>query len=349
MRRMWRLGEVNVKRVKEYTYLGVTLTEKGSDRVINDKLMRANQWYGRLASVARMRANKYEVLRELWKSVAVPSVLYGMNVMYWNETDMQKLERVQNKIGRVALGANGYAAVEAIRGEMGWSTFSERCMKGCMMFKIRIERMTDNRWVKKVCEQTGQKSKWLRTCKRAVLKCGLKVSARGENGRHDNWKITGPENEGQLWDGRTWKKVIGERVAEHGLRKWRSGKSMLKWYESKVKPMPERVYDGSFGSELLFKVRSQSLEVNGRIHRWNESGSRECRVCGIGAEENVYHLIVECAGYERERAVFIEDVSAIIGNDIFDEWNDSNMRKILGLEGDMNAVMEVLKDFLVNI
>ena len=23
--RMWRLGEVNVKRVKEYTYLGVTL------------------------------------------------------------------------------------------------------------------------------------------------------------------------------------------------------------------------------------------------------------------------------------------------------------------------------------
>ena len=39
-------------------------------------LMRANQWYGRVASVARMCANKYEVLRELWKSVAVPDVLY---------------------------------------------------------------------------------------------------------------------------------------------------------------------------------------------------------------------------------------------------------------------------------
>ena len=31
-------------------------------------------------------------------------------------------------------GANGFAAVEAIRGEMGWSIFSESFMKGCMGF-----------------------------------------------------------------------------------------------------------------------------------------------------------------------------------------------------------------------
>ena len=57
-------------------------------------------------------------------------------------------------------------------------------------------------------EQTGQKSKWFKTCKRVVLKCGLKVSASGVNGRQENWKITGPVNEGELWDGRTWKKVL---------------------------------------------------------------------------------------------------------------------------------------------
>ena len=58
--------------------------------------------------------------------------------------------------------------------------------------------------------------------------------------------------------------------------------------------MPERVYDGSFDSEILFKVRSQSFEVNSRTHRWNESGSRECRVCGIGAEECVS---LDCARF----------------------------------------------------
>ena len=41
-----------------------------------------------------------------------------------------------------------------------------------------------------------------------------------------------------------------------------TGKSTLQWYEHKVKPLAERVYDGGYGSELLFKARSQSLEVN---------------------------------------------------------------------------------------
>ena len=45
---------------------------------MQEKLSQANQWYGRLASVARWRANKYEVLRELWKTVAVPSLMYGI-------------------------------------------------------------------------------------------------------------------------------------------------------------------------------------------------------------------------------------------------------------------------------
>ena len=350
--RVWQLGDVCVKRAKEYKYLGVTLTENGCERVTKEKLAKANQWYGRLGSVARLRANKYEVLRELWKSVAVPSVLHGMNVMNWNETDMQKLEAVQNKVGRVALGANAYAAVEAIRGDMGWSTFSERCMKGCMMFKIRIERMEEDRWVKKVCKHVEVKSKWLKTCKRVVRKCGLNVHREVMVGREGSWIIRSLNDDGQLWSTRIWKKVIGENVAGYGLRKWKSGmqgKSTLQWYDSKEKPAAVRVYDGSFGSELLFKVRSQSLEVNARTYRWNEDGSKECKVCAMGIDESVYHVIVECAGYMRERQEFMTNVRSMEGSDIFNEWSESNMGMLLGVNGEMKASMEVLKDFLVRI
>ena len=66
-------------------------------------------------------------------------MLYEMNVMNWNETDMQKLEVVQNKVGRIALGADGYAAVEARRRNMGWSTFKKQCMKSCVLFKKRTD------------------------------------------------------------------------------------------------------------------------------------------------------------------------------------------------------------------
>ena len=152
---------------------------------------------------------------------------------------------------------------------MGWSSFSERCMKGSIMYKKRIERMDENRWVRKICEKLGSKSKWLSSCKRAVLKCGLKVNIDRMAARHA-WKIETMQSNGHNWDMRVWKKVIKQKVEEYGLRKWKqgmTGKSTLQWYEHKVKPLAERVYDGGYGSELLFKARSQSLEVNARTYR----------------------------------------------------------------------------------
>ena len=52
--------------------------------------------------------------------------MYGMEVVNWSAEDVKKLEVVQNKVGRIALGANGYVELETVRGDMGWSTFEER-------------------------------------------------------------------------------------------------------------------------------------------------------------------------------------------------------------------------------
>ena len=79
--RTWRLGENNVMRTNEYKYLGVTLNVKGCEKAKSEKIFKANQWYERLASIARYRVNKYLVVRELWKGIAVGSIMYGMNVL----------------------------------------------------------------------------------------------------------------------------------------------------------------------------------------------------------------------------------------------------------------------------
>ena len=39
--------------------------------------------------------------------MAVSSILYGMNVISWNERDMEKFDVVQSKLGRVALEQMG--------------------------------------------------------------------------------------------------------------------------------------------------------------------------------------------------------------------------------------------------
>ena len=51
--------------------------------------------------------------------------MYGKNVMKRTKGELDKFEVIQNNVCRMALRANGYVGVEAIRGDMGWSLFDE--------------------------------------------------------------------------------------------------------------------------------------------------------------------------------------------------------------------------------
>ena len=160
----WQLGGKELQQTQEYKYLGVWMSVDGYGRAKSEKLSVANQWVGRLGSAARMRACKYEVLREVWKSVAVPSIMYGMDVMVWNESEIDKLEVAQNRVARMALNAPRYTAVEALRGDMGWSTFRERLVKATLRYKVRLERMDESRIARKVYLWNIMDSKWAKKC-----------------------------------------------------------------------------------------------------------------------------------------------------------------------------------------
>lgn len=36
-----------------------------------------------------------DIVGEIWKSVAVPSIMCGMNVIVWNESETEKLETAE--------------------------------------------------------------------------------------------------------------------------------------------------------------------------------------------------------------------------------------------------------------
>lgn len=67
-----------------------------------------------------MRASKYDVLHEVWKSMAIPSI---MHMVAWNDNEVEKLEVRENRIARMALNAPG---IEALRESTRWSTFRAR-------------------------------------------------------------------------------------------------------------------------------------------------------------------------------------------------------------------------------
>ena len=200
----WKLDGKDLQQTGEYKYLGIWMSQDGCNRAKNEKISMANQWVGRLGSAARMRASKYDVLREVWKSVAVPSIMYGMEVQAWNESEIEKLEVGQNRVARMALNAPRWAAVEALRGDMGWSTFRERYVKATMRYKVRLERMEDARLAHKVYLVNIVNSKWGNKCGRMVdrnsmLDRRVYIPVEGRLNVYE-WRMTNGNREGFEWD-----------------------------------------------------------------------------------------------------------------------------------------------------
>ena len=68
-------------------------------------------------------------------------------------------------------------------------------------------------------------------------------------------------------------------------------------------PKSELFYDGIWAGQLLFKARTNTLEVNVRMYRWNEKKQRMCMQCGMGVDGTVEHMSLECERYVNEISV----------------------------------------------
>ena len=315
----WKLGEDELKETNEYKYLGVWMSTNGCEKAKNEKISMSNQWVGRLGSAARIRTCKYDVLREVWKCVAVPSIMYGMDVMVWNESEIMKLEGGQNRVARMALNAPKYAAVEALRGDMGWSTFRERYIKATLRYKVRLEQMENARLARKVYLWNGS-SRWVKRCMSMVNRNDMDIiwlyGGVGEGQVGHEWRMLHRNGEGHEWDVRKWKNVIDKEVRQVGLSKWKNDmerKKTLEWFKEKEAPMYVRWYDGSLGGDLLFRARAQCMDVNTRNYRWSESHSKVCQMCDRGEDETVEHVLLECETYSRERWVMMQVVLSELG------------------------------------
>ncbi|KAF2353294.1 hypothetical protein FHG87_015949 [Trinorchestia longiramus] len=137
---MWNIGEVKVGRTKEYKYLGCMLSEDGC-----------------------ARANEYECVRGIWKYVAVPSTMFGMNVMAWNGGDLEKLEVLENRVVCLTLGTPKWTAVE-VRGGFRVESISERTVNAVLNYKVRIEEIENKSWVKQIFEWRVSESLWKKIC-----------------------------------------------------------------------------------------------------------------------------------------------------------------------------------------
>ena len=69
-----------------------------------------------------------------WKTVALPSILHGSDVIDFIEKDVEKLQVIENNVYRKVLRAPSFTPIAVLRGEIGSSMMKTRIMNGRLMY-----------------------------------------------------------------------------------------------------------------------------------------------------------------------------------------------------------------------
>ena len=80
--------------------------------------------------------DKVIVGKAIWKMMSLPAILFGRAVITTSKTNIEKIQRIENKVWRYLLGIGGYSMVEALRGEIGASLIKSRIMETMLLFIV---------------------------------------------------------------------------------------------------------------------------------------------------------------------------------------------------------------------
>ena len=126
------------------------------------------------------------------------------------------------------------------------------------------------------------------------------------------------------------------------VEKWKEdieAKVTMRWYK-KNHCLRKEMHDGSWGSVLWFRARTDSLEVNGRTHHW-EGREDTCRVCELGVRESMEYD----SRYEKERTCLRESIENKTGIRVEEMNRENQMCLILGFQERKQEVMEAVRSF----
>jgi len=89
-----------------------------------------------IISQIKKSCDKVIMGKAMWKIIAIPSILFGRAVLTTSKNNIEKIQRIENKVWRYLLGIGGYAAVEALRGEIGASMVRSRIMETMLLYMV---------------------------------------------------------------------------------------------------------------------------------------------------------------------------------------------------------------------
>lgn len=268
--------------VTEVRYLGVIVESRKElfEKQKKQMLEKAKRLSKMTFSVIEKSCHKVIIGKAYWKSVVLPSVLFGMEVLDWKEAEICKLQRQENVTMRRILGAPNYAVIAAMRGEIGMGSMMSRIRRGRLQF-IRRKMQGNNAMIRAVMrEMRLSNTKWWRGVEQYMEWADISVDDLS------NMK----------------KEEMQRKVAKRVKVEWMEElerKSSLWLYRMCKREMREEDYTGGEEARIWFRARTNCLWLG---ERQVEKYGRRCPICEVDVVEDLMHLVLDCGELETERA-----------------------------------------------
>ena len=265
-----------IEVVRSIKYLGVLIQDTRDIFVKQrEKIISQAQKLGNLAySVTMKSCHKVMIGKAYWKSMALPSILYGAEVVQILERDLATLQRIENSVLRKILNAPSYACIAAMRGEVGIGTMKSRIARKKLQY-LRYIKQGNKALLTDIWEKTKDRmGKWYKEM--------LKYMRWAEIEERELEYMT--------------KEEVKKAIAKVVEKEWKNEvdrRTTLKIYKCfKSEMQQENMYSNNPSSTLWFKARANCLKLNDRKRFLKME--MKCEVCG-DEKEDIIHFILECS------------------------------------------------------
>ena len=235
-----------------------------------------------LARIKRT-ADKVIVGKAIWKLMAIPALLFGRAVITTTKTQIEKLQRLENKVWRCLLGIGGYSTIESLRGEIGASMVKTRIMQ-TMLTYVADTLSGKFKNVKNMMTDTieNEMGKWYRTVNGYRIELGISWEDLPNLDKPSLKKMV------KAYDTSEWEKGMAGKVS---LRFYIQEKSKIKY---------EHCYRNNANSLFLARARTNSIKLEEHKGRGIAGYDKTCKICKENIEDAV-HFLIDCRELEKVR------------------------------------------------
>ena len=255
-------------------YLGLNYVGRGSIWKKQREIMKnkAISMSAKIVPLAKETVDCIGMTDMLWTGEALPSILYGTEVVVMTKETIASLEKQQNNIARQVLGVNRSINGNAVRSEMGWKSMEGHIYKRKMNFWGYLHQLDEHRWAKILLEESIRiRTEWYKECVAIRVELGILGKSRNMGiqqwKKYVNWKV-------KKWEDKQNKAAIEQCKS-------------LRHYNKSFDGRREEYLD-KIGWKVISKFRLGVPLIESRIE---DNG--KCRLCGEQLRD-MNHIVINC-------------------------------------------------------